>query len=285
MDLEVRELRYFQAVAEELNFSRAADRLGMAQPPLSRAIRQLERRVGAQLFDRDTRRVALTAAGSVLLDEASRVFDALSAATLRTRRAVGSRQLVITAKPLVATDLLRLLSDRFGQAVNVQISGFGEQAQRVRDGRADMAILGVQGDRRGLDIEELATVARVAALPAGHVLAAQAKLTRAELDGLPAPRCLDVDPQEQAYWQMGTEGPIVTDSTQVLEAVALGQAVALLPASVAERNQRDDIAYRPVADACPYTIAIGWPAGSRDPDVARVVRAAVELAGETSVGV
>ncbi|WP_163508324.1 LysR family transcriptional regulator [Fodinicola acaciae] len=284
MDLEVRELRYFQAVAEELNFSRAADRLGMAQPPLSRAIRQLERRIGAQLFQRDTRSVTLTAAGAVLHDEAGRVFDALSAATMRTRRAVGTRSVVVTAKPLVATDLLRRLAERFGN-LRVRISGFGEQGRWVRDGRADLAIVGLPGDRRGLDIEELVTVPRVAALPATHPLAASEKLSRAELDGLPAPRCLDVDPEERAYWEISDQGPIVSDGTQVLEAVALGQAVALLPASVADRNQRADIAYRPVVDACPYTVAIGWPAGSRDADLARIVRAAVELADEMGVGV
>src|SRR5919198_640447 len=67
--LEVRELRYFVAVAEELNFSRAAERLDMAQPPLSKAIRQLEAKLGVRLLERTTRRVALTAAGQVLLEQ------------------------------------------------------------------------------------------------------------------------------------------------------------------------------------------------------------------------
>ncbi|MGH8792184.1 MAG: LysR family transcriptional regulator, partial [Stackebrandtia sp.] len=69
-DLDVRELRYFVAVAEELNFSRAAERLGMAQPPLSRAIAQLERRLEVQLFERSTRQVKLTTAGLTLCEEA-----------------------------------------------------------------------------------------------------------------------------------------------------------------------------------------------------------------------
>ncbi|MGW7367777.1 LysR family transcriptional regulator, partial [Streptomyces sp. NPDC054841] len=69
-ELEVRELRYFIAVAEELNFSRAAQRLGMAQPPLSKAIAQMESRLGVRLLERTTRQVRLTNAGQVLLDQA-----------------------------------------------------------------------------------------------------------------------------------------------------------------------------------------------------------------------
>src|SRR5919197_4996881 len=85
--VEVRELRYFVAVAEELNFSRAAQRLEMAQPPLSKAIRQLERKLGVRLLERTTRRVALTAAGGVLLEQARVALDAVEAAGRRARRA------------------------------------------------------------------------------------------------------------------------------------------------------------------------------------------------------
>ncbi|MZE75993.1 LysR family transcriptional regulator, partial [Streptomyces sp. SID5475] len=83
--LETRELRYFLAVAEELHFGRAAERLGMAQPPLSRAIQQMERRLGVSLLERNRRGVALTGAGEVLLYEGRAALDAATAAARRTR--------------------------------------------------------------------------------------------------------------------------------------------------------------------------------------------------------
>jgi DNA-binding transcriptional LysR family regulator len=85
--METRELRYFVAVAEELHLGRAAQRLGIAQPPLSRAISQLERRLGVTLLERTSRAVALTDAGSVLLREGRAALDAVDAADRRTRRA------------------------------------------------------------------------------------------------------------------------------------------------------------------------------------------------------
>ncbi len=112
--LEVRELVYFTAVAEELHFGRAAARLGMAQPPLSRAIQQLERRLGVTLLERSSRRVALTEAGAVLLRESRRVLDAASAAARRTRRAGRAEpQLVLAVKPGGDGGLLPAILDAY----------------------------------------------------------------------------------------------------------------------------------------------------------------------------
>ena len=86
-EVEIRELRYFVALAEELHFGRAAQRLGIAQPPLSRAIRQLERRLGVTLLERTSRAARLTAAGEVLLHDGRAALDAVTAAARRAQRA------------------------------------------------------------------------------------------------------------------------------------------------------------------------------------------------------
>ncbi|MCP3804120.1 LysR family transcriptional regulator [Allokutzneria sp. A3M-2-11 16] len=284
-DVEVRELRYFRAVADELNFSRAATRLGIAQPPLSRAIRQLERRIGVQLFVRDTRQVALTPAGHALLAETSRVFDAVSAAVHRTRRAGRSTpSVVVTAKAGVATELLRRIVRGYAELpgaeqVEVVVSGYGEQAAMLRDGRADLAFIGSPAEYAGFDTEPLYSEPRVAALPAGHELASRATLSCRDLVGLPMPQWPDATPAERVYWagrdyDLPTHGPEIRDSSQLLENVALGQTVGLIPSSLAEHNPRPDIAYRPVLDASPYTTVIAWPAGSTAPWIARFVQIA-----------
>lgn len=268
--MEVRELTYFRAVAEELNFSRAAARLGIAQPPLSRAISQLERRLGVRLFDRDTRQVSLTAAGSVLLVEAAHVLDAVDAATRRTQRAGGS--LVVTAKPGIAATLLREIVTAYQGEVEVLVSGFGEQAGLVRTGRADVALIGsARGPDHGLDFAELTSEPQVVALPVGHALASRETLTVADLAGYPVPRRRKAEPDQPA-------GPEVADHAQLLEVVALGQAIALVPASFAARNPRVDLTFRPVTDASPYLVSIIWPAGSRNRELAAFVRVAVEVA-------
>ncbi|WP_433324960.1 LysR family transcriptional regulator [Spirillospora sp. CA-294931] len=292
---EVRELRYFVTVAEELSFSRAAERLGMAQPPLSRAIRQMERRLGAELFRRDTRQVALTELGESLVDQARDAIEIMSALGERARRAARTTPtLVATAKPGIATEMLRRIVAAYAEVpdrplVEILVSGYREQSAMVRDGRADVAVLGSPYDRWRLDLEVLTTQPRVAALPAGHRLALAERLHCSDLHGEPMPRWERSTRAERAYSigragpsisadeAEGVPGPVVSDPTQLLEVVSLGQAVALIPQWLADRNPRDDLVYRPVSDASPYTTAIAWPEGTRSRMIADFVRTATEI--------
>ncbi|MFD3938140.1 LysR family transcriptional regulator, partial [Streptomyces sp. NPDC058611] len=168
--LETRELRYFIAVAEELHFGRAAARLGMTQPPLSRAIQRLERRLGVRLLERDRRGVSLTGAGEVLLHEGRAALDATTAAFRRTRRAGGAdspggprNRLVLAVKAAASHELLHKLLDAYAaepDAAEIEVlsSGMCEQAELLRDGRADVALMHAPyNSLAGFDSQELLT--------------------------------------------------------------------------------------------------------------------------------
>jgi DNA-binding transcriptional LysR family regulator len=279
--METRELRYFVAVAEELHFGRAAQRLGIAQPPLSRAIGQLERRLGVVLLERTSRSVALTDAGSVLLREGRAALDAVAAADRRTRRAAtGQPGLVLVAKTGASGELLAELLDAYAAepgavAVEVLLCGVGEQERLLRDGRADVALLHRPFDSTvGFDTEELRTEGQVAVLPAGHPLTGrdQLRLTDvAALPDLPMPRW----PRPDGTYPDGP-GPQVRDTAQLYQLIALGRAVAVLPESC-RVQLRADLAAMPVPDAPPVTTVLAWPPHSRSRALALLVRTALSL--------
>ena len=282
--VETRELRYFVAVAEELHFGRAAQRLGIAQPPLSRAIRQLEHRLGTDLLTRTSRAVTLTGAGSVLLREGRAALDAVEAADRRTRRAAsaaaGHAGLVLVTKAGASGELLAKLLDAYAAepgaaAVDVVLCGIGEQERLLRDGRADVALLHRPFDSAvGFDTEELLTEGQVVVLPAGHPLCGRPHLRIADvtaLTGLPLPRW----PRRDGTYPDGP-GPEVRDHTQLLGLIALGRACAVLPESV--RTQlTGDLAAVGLVDAPAVTTLIAWPPHSRSLAVAGLVRAATRL--------
>jgi DNA-binding transcriptional LysR family regulator len=276
--METRELRYFVAVAEELHFGRAAQRLGIAQPPLSRAIGGLERRLGVVLFERTSRAVTLTEAGSVLLREGRAALEAVEAAERRTRRASeGGPGLVLATKAGASSELLAKLLDAYAVEpgsvpVEVLLCGPGEQERLLRDGRADVALLHRPFDSTtGFDAEELHTEGQVALFPAGHPQAMRSSLTMAELTDLPLPRWPDRD----GRYPDGP-GPAVRDNTQLLQLIALGRAMAVLPESV-RGHLGEGLVAVPVPDAPPVTTVIAWPAQSRSRALAVLVRAAVRL--------
>lgn len=279
--METRELRYFVAVAEELHFGRAAERLGIAQPPLSRAIGQLERRLGTPLLIRTSRSVSLTDAGEVLLHEGRTALDAVEAAERRTRRAAAPEPSVVLAtKAAASAELLAKLLDAYAAEpgavrVEVLLCGPAEQERLLRDGRADVAVLHRPfDDVRGFDTEELVTEGQVAVLPAGHPLSTRHSLRLEELltlPELPVPRW----PRPDGTYPDGP-GPEVHDHAQLLQLIALGRTLTVAPESV--RSQlRDDVVAVPVVDAPAVTTVIAWPPNSRSRAVADLVRTATRL--------
>ena len=138
--MESRPLRYFVAVAEELNFARAAERLGIASPPLSRAIRKLESELGITLLERSTHHVALTQAGTVLLDQARMALDALDASGRRAQRAASTEPKLVlavdadTGAELLDPILSRYAADPAAEPVAIRLCGRGGARQAAARG-------------------------------------------------------------------------------------------------------------------------------------------------------
>lgn len=296
VDLELVELRRFVAIAEALSFRGAAERLGVAQPSLSRTVAEVERKLGTRILERTTRHVSLTPAGAVLLEQSRVVLNAVAAAARRTTRA-GARQrrLVLAIKPGVGVRTLQRLVARFerqsaGPKVTVRIGGWGEPAAMLADGRADVALLHGPLTTPGLDAEPLFSEPRLVALAADHPLAKKRSVRRMDLATEAVPVWPPASPLLAAYRaavdgiEGGLErvpaGPPVHDVSQLLEAVALGQGVAFVPASTARLHRRRDVAYIRVTDISPITVYVAWAETCRSKDVARFVRLAIEVASE-----
>jgi len=176
--MEIRHIRYFAAVAEELHFGRAARRLGISQPPLSMQIRALERELGVTLFDRHQRHVALTESGKVLLREARKVLSALDQAMLLTRRSADGMHGSLTVGFITPAEysflpgLLRSYRNEFpGVALQLRESMTDTQIEALKAGLLDVALLSGQFREADFECAELMAEPLVAAIPAGHALA------------------------------------------------------------------------------------------------------------------
>lgn len=279
--LEIRELRYFVVLAEDLHFGRAAQRLGMSQPPLSRAIQQLERRLGVALLHRNRRGVSLTGAGEVLLVEGRAALAAAAAAARRTQRASSpGAGLVLAVKAAGSHDLLQRILAAYATvpgAVKIEIlsTGLCEQAEMLRDGRADIALLHTPfNSLAGFDSELLSAEGQVAILPSAHHLAGRESLSLADIEqvpGLPLARW----PGRDGTYAPGP-GPAIQELTQLAQIIALGRTVAVFPESAQSWLWAEHAAV-PLTDAPRVGIHIVWPTHSSSRAVADLVRTAAEL--------
>jgi DNA-binding transcriptional LysR family regulator len=268
VDLDLRKVRYFVAVAELLHFGRAAERLHIAQPVLSRQIKALEKEMGAALFERDSHGVTLTTAGSQLRDD-SRQLLAIADATLRRvqRAARGPRRLVVGFRAgVVVTHALRA----FGAAhpdvdVVARRVEWDDQEQLILDGSVDLAYVRRPIEERGLTLLPLFDEARVAMLPAAHRLAGKQELLLLDLEGETWLRYSDPGPGD----------PPIRTVEEKFERVAGGAGITLVPESVAAQYSRTDITYVPVTDAPPDRVFLAWEADRHAP----LIAAFAEVAG------
>ncbi|MBB6251513.1 LysR substrate-binding domain-containing protein [Nitrospirillum iridis] len=188
--MDIRHLRYFTAVAEELHFTRAAEKLGIRQPPLSQQIQQLEREIGSPLFHRLSRGVELTAVGAAFLQDAKAILAQIDRALASAREVARGEKgrlrlgisMSVTAHPWVARLIRDYRAQHPGVQVALQLNDFGQLTDAVRDGALDVALVrGRTAEIPGLTPYTVVEEKLMAALPAGHPLADRDAIDLAEL--------------------------------------------------------------------------------------------------------
>jgi DNA-binding transcriptional LysR family regulator len=272
--LDLRRLRYFVAVAEELHFGRAAQRLYIAQPVLSRHVRKLELELSTELFVRDSRNVQLTAAGARLLEESRQLRAAADAARRRLQgAALGEATLTVgffvgdyftpalvafsQKRPEVTVALLRIY--------------WHDQVDVLRKGRADVAFVHLPIDRTGLDLLAVRAEPRVAVLSATHRLAERSQVSIEDLADDPVITQNGASPAWEAFHNVDPRpdgssplrGPKVDNIEEKLQLVAAGRAISFLPASAAAAVVHSGVVYVTVSDIPPIQICLAWDANRR----------------------
>jgi DNA-binding transcriptional LysR family regulator len=282
VDLDLRKLRYFVAVAEELNFRRAAERLHVAQPVLSRQIRALEKELHAQLLIRDSGGTQLTEAGNQLLAEAVRLLASSEAAQRQVARAAGkTATFTVGFMPgLRVSEPVRVLGAAHPElTVEVLRTDWTDQIAVLHDGRADVGYVRMPADLTGLQSLSLFSEPRVAILPSAHRLAGKKMVSIADL----ADEHLLQHPEVVPEWQaIATElrdrrRPAFVDARSVeekLERVAASRGFSVLPESTAMYFQRADLARVPITDIAPNEVRLAWMSARHDPLVFEFVELA-----------
>jgi LysR family hca operon transcriptional activator len=289
--VELRHLKYFVAVSEELNFTRAAARLHTAQPSLSQQIRQLEKHVGVRLLDRSHHHVALTNAGRIFLQQARDILGRVEHATRLAKQAADGRagdlsvgtfpsadvRILPALRPLVAEhlpDLRLILHSKYAV----------EPVAGLRSGALDVAFMRGPLEAEGLEHFELLRENLVIVLPSHHALARRRRIPVSSLDDLP---CITLerrlspplhDAAEQLYRQAKIRMHAVSCADNVLGHLKLvqeGLGFALLPDSICALLPQG-VTFRPLdcRPAPAVSVVVAWKSGN----ASRLVREFVELA-------
>ncbi|ELX10114.1 transcriptional regulator LysR family [Janthinobacterium sp. HH01] len=290
--LDTHALEIFVAVAQCLNFRQAAEQLHMTQPPLSRAVRQLEERLGVRLFERDTQHVALTPAATELLPRALRILALLEQAeqALQTRQPATRLRLGMTSS--MESDLFRAFTDGVtakldGAALDTVFDASPRLVARLRARRLDAAIIALPTKTFDLPVLQLGKQPTLVALASRHPLAKRRSLALADLQDQPvywferARQPAFFDHSHAVFRRHGFAPRFLLephDHHVLLSDVAAGKGMALLPASFAAVS-RSGVSYRKLKEGDELAAGLGLIVADGHPATALLRRLASETLG------
>lgn len=293
-----RTIQCFLAVAQELNFRRAAELLNMSQPPLSRQIKALEEQLKVRLIERDTHRVSLTPAGAAFQDQAYRYLAGLDLAMAAVGQRFQADEGDGADAGTVRIGLTSVINHAFHAQLKVLVSDTAltggralERAwsrhlvERVRRGALDIAIVGdILAPGAELAVQTVGHEAMIVALPASHPAAAQHEVDFAALADTPlfwasrADNPAFYDKFERSFKRLGYAAPRrpePKDFTQLLAGVAAGEGVALCPQSM-QATSHVGVAYRPLPPPLARLLSIELQLVARANEPRHAVRARLE---------
>ncbi|KLO28364.1 hypothetical protein ABW16_13370 [Mycolicibacter heraklionensis] len=292
IEINTRKLGYFVAVAEELHFSKAAERVHLAQQALSRQIKELENLVGAKLLERTTRKVTLTPAGEAFLAGARTALAALDEAASAARRA--ARGLAGTLRlgyvPGAALELTPLILAEFAErhpAVVVEMQEFPvhDSSAGLASGAADVAFVRLPKGIPNIETEVLFVDPVVAMVPNSHHLVGRGSVSAKDLVSDPITNGDTVDEAYRAFWCLeaardeSTKARLVpiTSITEEAQVVAAGAAIAVTSAVVMNFMPLPGVRFLAINDWPGSAIALGWHRGERSPLVAQFLEVALSV--------
>lgn len=298
--MELRHLRYFLTVAEELSFTRAAERLHMAQPPLGQQIRQLEKELGVELFYRTKRRVRLTAAGEAFLEEARSALDRVETAAESARRAsrgeVGTLAVgfVGSAAYDVLPEILKAFRGRYPEVeIALEELTTTQQIQALGEGRIEVGFVRPPVEEESLAVKTVLREPLVAVLPGDHPLSGSEDLPLSALKNEPfvmTPRRLGPSFYDRivgACQNAGFSPRVVQEAIQMQTIVGLvagGIGVALVPASESNLT-RKGVVYKSVRDrGLEVELAAVWRPEAPSPTLLAFLEIVDEVSKKPTLG-
>jgi DNA-binding transcriptional LysR family regulator len=299
VEVSLRLLRYFVVVAEELHFTHAAERLYVAQPALSKAIRRLERELGDPLFARGRHEVALTEAGRSLLPVARGILAEFDGwlGEVRAVRAAAASVFSVGYHSSIDAELFAGITDRFRQLrpdhrLELRLGEWADPAAPVLDGRVAAALLPLPVPGQDLlDVEILVRDRRWVALPSAHPLARAETLRLADLRGEAFIALPSGSGPLREFWlaadvldDAAHVAVEVDNSEDFFQAILAGRGIALLAESSTRAYPRPGIEYRLVEDATPSRLAVAWRRDNADPLLRDFIRACLETGEDRGRG-